>query len=239
MGSPTRYKNGVTNVGATDPMRMLQIPDPTLMHVFYDDFDKYAAGDWTITTVGTGTTAITALDGGAIVITNSAADNDARQHQHVANSFTLTPSKKCMFKARFKVSDATQSDFLMGLATLDTTVLTAGGASAGDGVTDGVFFEKDDGSTAMFFNTQKNTTTGQTSATSIYTVVDDTFVIVAWYYDGKSSIEYYIDGVHKGTLDASSTYLPDASLAVSFAIMNGEAVAKSMTIDYVLVANER
>lgn len=239
MGSPTRYKNGVTNVSGDDAMRMLQVPDPTLMHVYYNDFDEYNAGDWTITAVGTGTSAIGAIDGGALVVTCSALDNDARQHQHVANSFTLTAGKKCMFKARFKVSDATQSDFLIGLATLDTTVLTAGGSSAGDGVTDGVFFEKDDGSTAMFFNTQKDVTTGQTSAASVHTVVTDTFVTVAWYYDGKASIEYYVDNVKKGTLDASSTFLPDASLAVSFAIMNGEAVAKAMTIDYVLVANER
>ena len=237
-GSPTRYVNGVTNVGANDPMKMLQIPDPTLMHVFYDDFDKYVAGDWTVTEVGVATQALTDADGGVLLITNAAADNDASQNQKVGESFLLTAGKKAMFKARFKVSDATQSDLLIGLAVTDTTVLVAGGASAGDGATDGIFFEKDDGSTTLTCYCQKDATTGQTSG-SAGTMADDTYYVVAWYYDGVGNLQYFVDGIHKGTLTASSTYLPDTELTVSFAIMNGEAVAKTMSIDYILVAFER
>lgn len=235
MGSPTRYSNGVTNVGARDPMRMLQVPDPTLMHVYYNDFDDYVAGDWTITAVGAGTSALTDADGGALLITNAAADNDGRQHQKVGEGFLLTAGKKAMFKTRFQVSDATQSDLLIGLAVLDTTLL---GATAGAGVTDGIFFAKDDGSATLSCYCQKNATTGQTSG-SVGTLVAATNTILAWYYDGKSSLEYYMNGIHLGTLDASSTYLPDTELTVSFALLNGEAVAKTLTLDYVLVAFER
>lgn len=238
-GSPTRYKNGVTNVGSRDSMRMLQVPDPTLMHVFYDDFDRYVVGDWTITTVeaggGSATEALTDADGGVLLITNDAADNDSDQFQKIGESFLLTAGKKAMFKARFKVSDATESDVFMGLAVTDTTLL---GATAGDGVTDGIFFQKDDGSTTLTCYCQKDTTTGQTSGTA-GTMADDTYIIVAWYYDGVNKLEYYVDNVHKGTLDASSTYLPDTELTVSFAIMNGAAPAKTMSVDYILVAFER
>ena len=235
MGSPTRYKNGVTNVGSNDPMRMLVVPDPTLMHVFYDDFDKYAAGDWTITAVGTGSSALTDADGGVLLLTASAADNDGRQHQKVGESFLLTSGKKMMFKARFKVSDATQSDLLIGLAVTDTTLL---GATGGDGVTDGIFFQKDDGSTTLTAYCQKDTTTGQTSGTAA-TMASDTYLTVAWYYDGISKVEYYVNNSQIGTLDGTSTYLPDTELTVSFALLNGEAVAKTMSIDYILVAAER
>ena len=239
MGSPTRYKNGVTNVGGNDPMKMLQIPDPTLMHVYYNDFDTFTAADWTITTVeagaGSATEALTDADGGVLLITNDAADNDSDEFQKVGESFLLTAGKKTMFKSRFKVSDATQSDLLMGLAVTDTTLL---GATAGDGVTDGIFFQKDDGSTTLTCYCQKNTTTGQTSGNA-HTMVSDTYIVAAWYYDGINKLEYFIDGIHKGTLDASSTYLPDTELTVSFAIMNGEAAAKTMSIDYILVAQER
>jgi len=62
---------------------------------------------------------------------------------------------------------------------------------------------------------------------------------VAWYYDGKSSVKYFVNDVHKGTLDGSSTYLPDTELTISFGIQNGEAVAKIMTVDYIFAAKER
>lgn len=235
MGSPTRYKNGVTNVGSNDPMKMLLVPDPTLMHMYVNDFDTYAAGDWTITAVGTGTSALDSTDGGNLVITTSALENDGRQHQLVGAGFTMAAGKKAMFKARFKVDDATQTDILIGLAALDTTLL---GAAAGDGVTDGIFFQKDDGSTTLTCYCQKDTTTGQTSATA-HTMVNDTFVTAAFYYDGVNKVEFFIDGSHKGTLDASSTYLPDAALSVSIALLTGDASANVLTVDYILAAKER
>lgn len=234
MGSPTRYKNGVTNVGSNDPMKMLLVPDPTLMHMYVNDFDTYAAGDWTITAVGTGTSALDSTDGGNLVITSSALENDGRQHQLVGAGFTMAAGKKAMFKTRFKLDDVVDSDILIGLAALDTTLIVA----AGDGVTDGIFFQKDDGSAVLTCYCQKDVTTGQTSAVA-HTMVNNTYVVAAWYYDGVNKIEFFIDGTHKGTLDASSTYLPDAALSVSIAMLTGAAAAKALTVDYILAAKER
>lgn len=236
MGEVTRLPFGVGTVAPTDPLANFGMPDPTKWHVWFDDFDEYVAADWTVTEVGVATQALTDGNGGLLLVTNAAADNDSSQNQKVGESFLLASGKKALFKARFKVSDVTQSDLLIGLAVLDTTLL---GATAGDGVTDGVFFQKDDGAATLDVYLQKNTTTGQTSATSIATLVADTFVTVAWYYDGKESLEYYIDGVKKGTLSATSTYLPDTELTVSFSLQNGEAVAKTMTLDYIFAALER
>ena len=148
----------------------------------------------------------------------------------------MAAGKKAFFKARFKVSDATQSDFLIGLAVTDTTLQ---GAVSGAGVTDGILFNKDDGDALLDFNVQKNATTGQTRAAGIATVVSDTFLTVAWYFDGVNEVKYYVDDVQRGTLDGSSTYLPDTELTVSFAMMNGEAVAKTMTLDYIFASIER
>lgn len=236
MASPARFIGGITTTGKSTPLGQFGMPDPTKWHVFFDDFDTYVAGDWTITAVGTGTSALTDVDGGGLLVTNSAADNDGRQHQKVGESFLMASTKRAFFKARFKVSDATQSDLLIGLAVTDTTLL---GATAGDGVTDGIFFYKDDGAATLNVSCQKDTTTGQVQATSIATMANDTFLTVAWYYDGAGYIQYFIDDVHKGTIDASSTYLPDTELTVSFALLNGEAVAKTMTVDYIFAAKER
>lgn len=231
MGAPTRFPSGITNAAKSSNLGMLGLPDPTSWHVFFDDFDRFVVGDWTITTTeagaGSATEALTDADGGALLITNDAADNDADFFQKVGESFKFEAGKRLLFKARFKVSDATQSDIVMGLQITDTTPLD---------VTDGVFFQKDDGDANLDFYVEKDNTA--TSATAIATLANNTYVTVGFAYDGKSEIKYFVNDVHKGT--SATTNLPDdEELTVSFGIQNGEAVAKTMTLDYVFAAKER
>lgn len=231
MSAPTRFPSGVTTVAKSDVMGMFGLPDPTGWHVFFDDFDRYVAADWTITTTeagaGSATEALANEDGGVLLITNDAADNDADFFQKVGESFKFESGKKLFFKARFKVSDATQSDFVVGLQITDTTPLD---------VTDGVFFQKDDGDASLDFYVEKDNTA--TSATAIHTMVDDTYVTVGFYYNGSDAVSYFVDGAHTGTL--ATTNLPDdEELTVSFGVQNGEAVAKTMSVDYIMVAKQR
>ncbi len=238
MGSPTRFKNGVTNVGVSSNLAQYGSNDPSLWHTYFNDFDAFTTGvttQWTETVIGTGTAASTDGDGGWLLLTNSAADNDGYQLQKVASSFTLTAGKRGLFKAKFKVSDATQSDLLIGLCVTDTTLL---GAVGGDGVTDGIFFQKDDGSTTLTAYCQKNTTTGQTSVTAA-TMASDTFITVGWYYNGSNAVDVFINDAKVASLDGTSTYLPDTILTPSIALLNGEAVAKTLTVDYFFAAIER
>jgi hypothetical protein len=61
---------------------------------------------------------------------------------------------------------------------------------------------------------------------------------LGFYYDGASAIQYSVNGSVLGT--SVTTNLPDdEDLTVTFAIQNGEAVAKTMTVDYIFVAKER
>lgn len=231
LATVTRLPNGLTNVAETDVFADMPQFDPTKFHTYYNDFDTYTAGDWVVTETDSGATqALTAGDGGWLLLTNTAADNDLVALQKTPAAFSFTAGKRAFFKARFKVSDATQSDLVMGLQVVDTTPLD---------VTDGVYFLKADGSTALSVVCRKNATTGSTSASSIATVADDTFLTVAWYYDGIDKLIYAVNGSVLGSLDASSSYLPDTITTVSFAIQNGEAVAKTMTVDFVYAAVER
>ncbi len=234
MAPPVRFPGGMTNVSKANPLGNFIMSDPTRVHTYFNDFDTYVVGDWTLTTTeagaGSASEALTDVDGGVLLITNDAADNDNDFFQKIGESFLMEAGKQAWFKARFKVSDATQSDFVMGLQVTDTSPLD---------VTDGIYFIKDDGDAFLDVICRKNATTGSTSATAIHTVVDDTYLSVAWYYDGKSSVKYYVNDVHKGTLDGSSTYLPDTELTVSFGLQNGEAVAKTMSVDYIFAAKER
>lgn len=236
MGSPSRFTNGIATVSKSNPLGNFGLPDPTEWHTYFNDFDTYTAGEWTVTEVGVGSRALTDIDGGALLITNAAADNDRNELQKLGESFLLAAGKRAFFKARFKVSDATQSDFLIGLAVTDTTLQ---GAVDGAGVTDGIFFSKDDGDALLDVQCQKNATTGQTRAAGIATVVADTFLTVAWAFDGKSDVAYFVNDVQLGTLAGTSAFLPDTELTVSFALMNGEAVAKTMTLDYIFASIER
>ena len=229
--SNTRFPYGVTNVGETNLFGDMVQPDPTLFHEYFNDFDTYAAGDWTVTETQAGATqALTAGDGGLLLLTNSAADDDLNALQKNPAAWTFTAGKKTFFRCRFKVSDATQSDVVIGLQVVDATPLD---------VSDGIYFLKADGSTDVSVICRKNATTGSTSASAITTLADDTFVELGFYYDGESKVYYEVNGSVKGSLDGSSSYLPDTTCTVSFAIQNGEAVAKTMTVDYIYVAKER
>lgn len=231
MSAPVRYPNGVTNSSATSAMNMLPVLDPTKVHMYFNDFDEYVVGDWTITTTeGGGSDATEALgdaDGGVLVVTNDAADNDNDFFQKKGESFKLESGKKAWFKSRFKVSDATQSDFVMGLQITDTSPLA---------VSDGVYFRKDDGDALLDFVVMKDST--GTTATGVHTVVDDTYLVVGFYYNGVDAIEYYIDDAKVGT-SVTTNHPDDTELTISFGIQNGEAVAKVMTVDYILAAKER
>ena len=229
--SNTRFPFGVTNVGETDLFADMVQPDPTLFHEYFNDFDTYAAGDWTVTETDSGATqALTAGDGGLLLVTNSAADDDLVALQKTPAAWTFTAGKKLFFRCRFKVSDATQSDVVIGLQVVDTTPLD---------VTDGVYFLKADGSTSVSVICRKNASTGSTSASSIATLANDTFIELGFYYDGQSKVQYEVNGAVIGSLNGSSDFLPDTTCTVSFALQNGEAVAKTMTLDYLYVAKER
>jgi len=223
----TRFPNGLTTAAKTAPMGEFILPDMTKAHIYMEDFDYYTAADWTVTETGVATQVLTDADGGALLITNAAADDDASFSNKVGESFLFATGKKLWFDCLFQVSDATQSDVVIGLQITDTTPLD---------VTDGVFFLKADGAATIDLLVEKNNTATTTS--SVATLVAATNIRLSFFYDGVDKITIFADGV---AVAASVTAnLPDdENLTISFGIQNGEAVAKTMTLDYVMVAKER
>ena len=225
--STTRFTNGVTTAKSIEPMGQFILPDVTKAHTYFDDFDTYTAADWTVTETGVATQALANEDGGVLLVTNAAADDDASFSQKVGESFKFEAGKKLWFEARLKVSDATQSDWVVGLQITDTTPLA---------VTDGVYFRKDDGDANIDFVVIKNSTA--TTATAVSVNVDATYVRLSFYYNGVDEIVYFVDGVRQGK--SVTTNLPDdEELTISFGVQNGEAVAKTMSVDYILSAKAR
>ena len=233
MTTPSRFPYGVVNQTKQSMYGQFKSMVPQVYHQYFDDFDTYTAAAWTITATGAGTTALTDVDGGAILLTNAAADNDARFHQKVGEGFLPASGKKIFFETRFTVSDATQIDWVVGLQVTDTTPLD---------VTDGIYFQKDDGDANVDFYISKDATTGRSTTTAATTVTADTFLELAFYFDGKRYVTLWKDRLQVGIVDLTTTlatYLPDTELTISFGVQNGEAVAKTMTVDYIFAAQER
>lgn len=232
--SPTNYPGGVSTVFPQEALGQYIYPDPTICHTWFDDFDDYVAGEWTITETGVGTRAVGNLDNGILVITNAAADDDANflQWSGATNAATVETWKFVVgqplwFRSRFKISDATQSDFVMGLQITDTTPLA---------VTDGVYFQKDDGSATLNLLVTKNSTSTTTAA--ITTMVADTYYDIAYYYNGYDRIDIFVDN-NRVASSVTTNLVDDEELTISFGIQNGEAVAKSLSLDFLLVSKKR
>lgn len=229
--TPTRFTGGVTTARPTNTLGMFTMPDPTSVHVWFDDFDKFTAADWTITTTEAGASsaseAVSSADGGVLTITNDAADNDADFLQWATENWKFVTGKRLWFKARIKISDATESDFVIGLQITDTTPLS---------VSDGVYFMKDDGDANLDCYVTKNGTSSSSAAAS--TLTSDTWATLGFYYNGKDAVTFFKDDLAIASL--AVTNLPDdEELAVSFGLQNGEAVAKVLSVDYIFVAKER
>lgn len=232
--TPTRYPKGVGTTEAQKALGMFPLPNPFKNHLYFNDFDTYTATDWTITTTeagtGSATEAVTDKDGGALLLTNAAGDNDLDNLQLAGESFAMAAGKQAWFACKFQVSDATQSDVFMGL------IIKAATDPVGTAPTDGIFFRKDDGDTNVDFVVTKNSTA--TTATAITTMADATDIELAFHYDGVDTITYYVDDARVGT--SVTTNLPDDEvLAVMMHIQNGEAVAKTMTVDWIMACKER
>ena len=224
----TRFPNGLTNRSPGEVFSSLPMPDPPRRHTFFEDFDVYTAADWTVTVTGTGTQAVANLDGGRILTTNSAGVNDSVYTQLANESFLFKVGYKAFFRCLFQVSDAVQSIVVAGLQITDTTPAA---------VTDGVYFLKADGAATIDFISTKNSTA--VTASAIASMTSATDIELAFYWDGISRIWYSVDGTVLGYIDPGTSLPDDEVLTVSFGIENGEAVAKTMTTDYMFAAMER
>lgn len=227
-------RNKVKSDGARGWMSGLNLGKGPELCEYFNDFiaaQDYAAADWTINTTEAGTGSATealAADEkyGALLITNDDANDDVDNLQMTEENWLLESGKQVWYETRIKVADANDCDMFVGLAITDTTCRDASNK---------VGFLLADGSAALSAVNTKASTSETTA--SIHTVVDATYVVLGFHYDGKNKIEYYVDRSLKAT---HTTNIPDdENLAVSINIQNGAAAANTMHIDYIYVAQER
>lgn len=241
-----RFPAGVSTGAETEAWGQLGLPDPTKWNVLYDDFHRFLAADWVVTETQAGATqALTAGDGGLLLFTNSAADDDLVQIQWAGSAgavmpnFTFTSGKRLAFGARFQTSDATQTDIAFGLYIADTTPIASVPA-------DGIYILKADGGTS--FVMRAGNTSSYAVSSSFGTLANATNIDIQVVYDGipyvvggvtTHDFDVYINGAKAATLAAPAANVPSANLALSIVLQNGEAVAKTLTIDRLWAVKER
>jgi hypothetical protein len=228
--TPTRFPKGVGTRKRPDPLYNFGHPDRTDYHLFHDDFDTFTAAQWTNTVTGTGTSALATGDGGLLAIATTGANNDAVYMQKTTEGFSFEQGRPAWFKVRLRV-DALTCVVNLGLQITTTTPATA---------TDGIYFLSTTGTGAVTTLSRKDTTTGSTSGTGIV-LVANAFTDLAWYWDGKSEVQYYQDGAQKGTLAGvtATTFLPDTTTTVSMGITTTTAAVRTLTVDYIFAAKAR
>jgi hypothetical protein len=198
----------------------------------FDDFHKYAAGDWTLTTVeagaGSATEALGAGVGGLLVVTTDAADNDNDFYQRATESFKFVSGKALQFVMRFKLSRV-DGDFMAGLHITDTDPI--------GGVSDGIYFRKLAAEAGLSLVVEKDA--AESAVVSITTLAADTWYIVEFYYDGSDDkIKAYVNGIGAGSVPLTNAP-NDEDLALSFGVQNGSANAQILTVDFVGAQQER
>lgn len=186
---PSRFLSGVT-----DQARKTLFggwshgPVPMGANVYFNDFDTYAAGDWTVTTTNSGTSALTGVNGGALLLTTGTTGTNFQGNTLVPASFSITPGYRAWFAASFTVSDiasANSPSFIIGLSK--------GGPSA---PTDGVYFTKASGAAATVSAVIRAASTSST-ITGIATLADATQVTLGWFYNGMPTptVSFYSSSV--------------------------------------------
>lgn len=243
--TPTRFPvGGLTTAAQTDPLGLFGLPDPTKWIYYFNDMangwdvlPNATDQNYIVTKTGAGTVAGANALGGAVLLTNAAANNDAIFIQKKPEAFAWSADKRMFFETRFQCSDASLTQLVFGLQITDITPLA---------VSDGLFFIKASASTAFGFAAFK-ASAGVTTA-GVATLATATNIRLGFAYNGRPiqidgttyyQFQIFVNGVQTSVVNALAANVPTVTLCPSIGIQNGEAVAKTLTVDYIFAAVER
>jgi hypothetical protein len=245
----TRMPHGLTNAAPWQTMGAAGTPDPSWAHIYHNDFDTYAAGDWTVTLVGTGTQALTDFDGGALLVSNTAGAADATYMQLKNAGFKLVAGKEVFFKFAGQLSDIANDTFFAGLAQKGATTLAS--------ITDGIFISKSTSSTGALTLTSKIGNVATSVAfPALEVLVAATYFELGIYVDAQGNIAAFFNPTtgdnpisaaqpsaqargRVAVLANPAPSLTTALLTPSFGLLNASAATRTLTLDYLTVSRDR
>jgi len=255
MASPTRFINGVTTAGVNTNLGMYPLPDPTeCCQMFYDNL-QYVAGDWTVTnttshqTIGLVAGAgglISSVGGGSSVTSDIGAIivNPLNVNLPVNSvSSSYPPTARLWFYCAIKATTALNDQLQIGITSANAALTPS----------DGIYFNKAAGSTAITCVVRKSSsslaaTAYSTGSTTVATLADATFIELGFFYDGKGYVNVYVNEALVNRIDVGgSTGTVAATFPQAVALGAGwgcKAAATAPTtadiiVDFMLASQDR
>ncbi len=241
----SRTPNGLTNAAPHQTMGDAGVLDPSWAHSDFDDFDRYAAGDWTVSVTGTGGVTQTPVDGGAILLSTSAGIADLVYMQRAVASNKLTAGKDVFFKFSGILSDVTASVFHCGLIATSATPLAAN---------DGVYITKATGQAGLSLVSKIGGVATTVAFPSSEVLINATKFELGIHIDSQGNVFAYFNpttganqpaifsagGASRGPVaKIASPSLTQVLLNPSFGLLNSAAAIKTLTVDYFAAVTHR
>ncbi|KKN77961.1 hypothetical protein LCGC14_0355260 [marine sediment metagenome] len=237
-----RFDKGISTVRADNPLAAMPYLDPTDWAIRFEDFltnydVSQVDSEWTFTLENACADAIVGPTG-VMTLTNGGTDNDSGLLQ-ADNQPWQTNSKPMLYECRAKLDkasggDIAQSEMFIGLSSNETgtNFMNAGGTARE--MDDAIGFIKYDGKATMdCMQGEANTFSTEVDA---FTLVDDTWTVFTWYYDGSSSTKFWVNDDLKATLTSN---VATSVMGPSFFVKDGEGKAQVLSVDYFLIAARR
>ena len=255
MASPVRFPFGVSTQAIGSTLGQFPVPDPTDICVDFHEFNEYAAGDWTVTNTTThqtiglvaGAGGLISTVGGASAVTSDigAVQTNPLNFNIATNTITATapPTQQAWFYTAFKATTAINDQLQVGVAS-SIAALTP---------TDGIYFNKAAGSTAITFVVRKGsaslaTTAYSTATTTVATLVSGTYIKLGWYYDGRGEIDVFVNdikvcsvdvGLSTGTMVATFPNATNLGMGFGCKAAATAPTTADMVVDFMLAAQTR
>jgi len=238
MSNPTRLYSGLSTAYSNEPLYSFPFLDP--FHTgstsslgsstYTNDFNTLIGTDYTVTG-SSSAFAVAAGIGGWATLTPGGTTTASAAYKN-GTFFQFVAGNRAWFSTRIKASAVAGSvSFYAGLR-------------AGSATTDGLWFAKAASSTSINLVSTVNST-ATTLVTGVATAVADTFVELAWYYDGTDIIVYSgtsaanmgpVARVTAPTIGSTGTTLTNALMGTVFQIT--PTATDTLTTDFVLAAQE-
>ena len=248
---PVRFPAGTSNSAPNYVFGNYPKSTPPRLNEYFNDFNTYAAGDWTVTATGGGTTALTTGNGGNLLLSTAGANNDVQGNELTQPTFAFTTGSQVWFSINVAIGGSvTTSAFMAGLSNTFATLAP----------TDGVYFSKPTGAATLNAIIRASSTS---TTIALGTMVAATAYTLSFYYDGRATPTLYFyttigmsaptaysapyfSGGNQVIASASSdpaatnalTNLPTAALTAGLAIKATTAAVRTATVDYILAAEE-
>jgi len=202
-------------------------------------------GEWlaTVTETTNGDATLVIADSGpfgVLSITNDGTDNDVVELQLNGEAFQPLSSRTIVFESRLAVGDVDASDWFVGLAATDTSVMA--------NVADFIGFGNTANAADVYAVNGKNASgepadagAGTTRTDTTVDLADGTasteMAVLRFELEGTSTIRFYVDGTLYAT---HTTNIPDdVYLTPTICIRNAAAASKALHVDYILATTTR